>query len=287
MSETRLARCYGAWAVVTGASDGIGRAFARTLAEAGLNLVLVARRAEALESLRQEIQTDWNVEAVVLAADLARPEALDALAARTSDLDVGLLVAAAGFGTSGRFIDAELAEELEMIDVNCRAVAALAHHFGGRLARRGRGGIVLLSSLVAFQGAPRAANYAATKAYVQSLAEGLRLELAPAGVDVIASAPGPIHSGFAARANMHLGQAQTPEVVAKGTLAALGRRGTTRPGWLSKLLGWSLASLPRWARVRIMTLVMGGMTRHQEDSQPATNDQEPRPAGQATAHPEV
>jgi len=118
-----------------------------------------------------------------------------------------------------------------------------------------------MSSLVAFQGVPRAANYAATKAYVQSFAEALRLELKPLGVDVIASAPGPIRSGFATRASMRMGLAQTPRDVADATLAALGRRGIVRPGWLSKFLEASLMFLPRWGRVRTMGFVMAGMTR--------------------------
>jgi hypothetical protein len=117
--------------------------------------------------------------------------------------------------------------------------------------------------VVAFQGVPRAAHYAATKAYVQTLAEGLRVELDPLGVDVIASAPGPVRSGFEARADMKMAQALAPGVVAAQTLDALGRRGTVRPGWLSKLLGWSLAATPRPLRVRIMKQVMGGMTAHQ------------------------
>ena len=149
-----------------------------------------------------------------------------------------------------------------MIDVNCRAVAALAHHFGNRFAKVGRGGLVLMSSLLAFQGVPRAANYAATKAYVQSLAEGLRLELSPLGVDVVAAAPGPIQSGFAKRADMKMSMAGTPASVAQGALEALGRTGTVRPGLLSRVLGFALAFLPRWGRVRMMSLVMAGMTKH-------------------------
>jgi hypothetical protein len=261
MLRKRFAEKYGSCALVTGASDGIGREFARRLAEAGLNLVLVARRAEVLEQLAGELRSSFGVDVAVLPADLARSEAVDSIARLTADLDLGLLVAAAGFGTSGRFVDSQVQDELEMIDLNCRAVAALAHHFGARFSRRGRGGIVLVSSVVAFQGVPRAANYAATKAYVQSLAEGLRAELEPLGVDVVASAPGPVHSGFAGRAGMRMGLAQTPLAVAQATLDALGRRGTVRPGWLSKLLGWSLALLPRWARVRVMALVMRGMAR--------------------------
>jgi short-subunit dehydrogenase len=117
-----------------------------------------------------------------------------------------------------------------------------------------------MSSLLAFQGVPRAGNYAATKAYVQSFAEALRHECAPFGVDVIASAPGPIRSGFAARAAMTMKLAQTPRDVVGVTLAALGRRGTIRPGWLAKFLEASLALLPRWGRVRVMGRVMHGMT---------------------------
>lgn len=175
---------------------------------------------------------------------------------------MGLLVASAGFGTSGPFLEGALEQELGMIDVNCRALAELSHVFGNRFVARKRGGLVLMSSLVAFQGVPRAANYAATKAYVQSFAEGLQLELAPHGVDVLASAPGPVHSGFTARASMTMGFAQTPREVAGSTLAALGKTGTVRPGLLAKLLELSLQFLPRWGRVRMMGLVMSGMTRH-------------------------
>lgn len=256
---TRLTT-YGPWAVVTGASDGIGREFARTLAKEGFKLVLVARRRQALESLANELP---GAEVRVIGADLSTGEGLARVEAETKPLDVGLLVASAGFGTSGAFLDNTLEAELSMIDVNCRAVAALSHSFGQRLVKRGRGGIVLLSSLVAFQGVRHAANYAATKAWVQSFAEGLALELGPAGVDVLASAPGPVRSGFGARANMQMSMAATPDIVANSTLAALGRRGTVRPGLLSKLLEWSLMFLPRWGRVRVMSLVMGGMTKHQ------------------------
>jgi uncharacterized protein len=259
---TRLRGRYGPWAVVTGASDGIGREFALRLADEGLDLVLVARRRDILERLGAELRARASVRVLAIAADLATTEGVRAVVEGAASLDVGLLVASAGFGTSGPFIDAPLEEELGMIDVNCRSVAALAHHFGNRFAKARRGGLVLMSSLLAFQGVPRAANYAATKAYVQSLAEGLRLELAPLGVDVVASAPGPIRSGFAKRADMKMGMAGTAASVAQGTLDALGHAGTARPGFLSKFLELSLAFLPRWGRVRMMGVVMAGMTKH-------------------------
>lgn len=255
-------RRYGPWAVVTGATDGIGRAFAFELASRGVHLILAARREALLTKLAEELATRFQIEARPVAVDLARQDGPEQLVVAAAHVDVGLLVAAAGFGTSGNFVDAPRGPELEMIDVNCRAVAALAHAFGRRFAGRGSGGLVLLSSLVAFQGVPRAANYAATKAYVQSLAEGLRRELRPRGVEVIASAPGPVLSGFGARAAMTMTMGATPDVVARGTLRALGRAGVVRPGWLSKVLEWSLALLPRWGRVRMMGVVMGGMTRN-------------------------
>lgn len=260
--QERFRARYGPWAVVTGASSGIGRAMALELAEAGLNLVLVARGRATLERMAAELAARHGVEARVVAADLAPAAGTEAVEAATQDLDVGLLAAAAGFGTSGPFLDSSLKEELEMLDVNCRAPLAMSLHFGRRFAGRGRGGVVLMGSIVGFQGTPLAANYAATKAYVQTLAEALHAELGPLGVDVVSSAPGPTDSGFAARAGQQMGATVKPDAVARVTLDALGRKATVLPGALSRVLGYSLAPLPRGARVRIMGRVMNGMTKH-------------------------
>ena len=256
-----LLASYGPCAVVTGASDGIGRALALRLAARGFDLILVARREAKLAEVAREC-ANYGVQATPYAADLSDPAAVAATMNACEASDVGLFVAAAGFGASGMFIDNDLDVELNMIDLNCRSLAHMTHGFGGRFARRGRGGIVLMSSLVAFQGVPRAANYAATKAYVQSLAEGIWAELKPLGVSVLASAPGPVKSGFGARAGMAITTGQTPEEVAEGTLNALGRRATVRPGLLAKLLELSLSPLPRSARIFAMGRAMAGMTAH-------------------------
>lgn len=235
------------------------------LAAARLSLVLVARTGETLETLSNELRARHEIDVRVLAVDLAQDAALDEIAAATEDLEIGLLIAAAGFGTSGRFLDAQFEREAEVLAVNCRAVLGLSVQFARRFAARGYGGIVLMSSIVGFQGVPYSANYAATKAYIQSLAEALQAELKPLGVDVVACAPGPTDSGFAARANMRMGATVTPDTVARETIAALGRRATVLPGILSKALTFSLAPLPRSARVRAMGAVMRGMTKHQAE----------------------
>lgn len=250
---------YGPWGVVTGASSGIGRALACRLAESGLNLVIVARRRAPLDGLAAELSAQHGVQVRVIDLDLAREDQLHVLRAATEELEVGLLVAAAGFGSSGPLLDADITAETEMLMVNSRAVLQMCHHFGGRFRGQGHGGVVLLSSIVGFQGMPYAAHYAATKAYVQALAEALQVELSPWGVDVVSAAPGPTGSGFAARARMQMGQTLEPERIAQPILDALGRKATVLPGTMSKLLVYGLAPLPRWARVRIMGTVMRGM----------------------------
>ena len=260
--QSRFRARYGPWAVITGASSGIGREIALCLAESGLNLVLVARRRDVLEHLATDLTARYGIEARVIDVDLVEEKAADVINAGVSSLDVGLLVAAAGFGTSGPFLNANLEQEIAMLHVNCRALLSMTLSFGRRFASRGRGGIILMSSIVGFQGVPNSAHYAATKAYVQSLAEALHVELAPRGVDVLASAPGPVHSGFAERAGMQMGMALKPRDIAQPTLNALGGGSTVLPGFLSKLIPYSLAMVPPWAQVRIMGMVMKGMTSH-------------------------
>ncbi len=262
----RIRERYGPWAVVTGASSGIGRGIARDLAGCGLKLMISARRRLELEGLAAELRELGAPEVRVVPADLSAEAGIEAIEAHSVDLDVGLFVASAGFGTSGPLLKSPLETELNMLAVNCHALLSLTHHFGRRFVERGGGGLLLLSSIVAFQGVPRAGHYAATKAYVQSLAEALHHELAPHNVDVLAAAPGPAASGFAERANMQLGAAMPAEAVARPALRALGRRSTALPGLLTKFLVGSLSLLPRGGRVRVMSMVMGGMTAHQTQS---------------------
>ena len=250
---------YGPWALVTGASSGIGRAFAVELARAGLCVAITARNGGALAELERELKAEGSPEVRVDPLDMGDANAAHVLSERLSSLDIGLVVVSAGFGSSGPFLGSDPDVEANMVDVNCRALMQVAHTFGRRMSERDRAGLILLSSIVAFQGAPYAANYAATKAYVQSLAEGIGFETRHTGLRVVACAPGPVRSGFADRAQMAMTNAQSPESVARGALGKLGRGGTCRPGALTQFLSSSLATLPRWGRIRVMAKIMSGM----------------------------
>jgi uncharacterized protein len=253
---------YGAYAMVTGASEGIGRCFAEELAKAGMNVVLVARREEHLNALAKDLEARYAVLCPVITTDLSNEAQLDKLIEITDSLDIGLLVCNAGFGTAGNFLDSAIETEMNMLCVNCAALTRLVHHFGRKFKNKGTGGVVLLSSIVATQGVARSAHYAASKAYVQTLGEGLQQEWRGSGLDVLLVAPGPVETGFAKRSQMRLGRAASPQVVAVQSLQALGRQNTIHPGGLAKLMALALATTPRALRVKIMSTIMGSMTRH-------------------------
>jgi uncharacterized protein len=262
--KDRLLHKYGEWAIVTGASSGIGLELAMQLADAGLNLVISARGVERLDETAKQLRARSAIEVRIVAADAATTDGIDKITGATRDLNIGMLIVSAGYGTSGALIDNPLQTELDMLRVNCEGLLNLTHFYARQFAAQRRGGIILMSSIVAFQGTPYAANYAATKAYVQTLAEGLAVELKPYGVDVLAAAPGPVKSGFGSRSNMNITSSLSPSQVGIPILHALGRRTTVLPGLLTKILFYSLQLLPRWGKVKVMGTVMADMTKHQK-----------------------
>src|SRR5512135_1227359 len=172
----RLAR-YGSWAVITGASAGLGEEFARQIAAEGVNVFLVARRADRLASLESELRERYGIEARSLPLDLTREGADGVLDEATSSLDVGLFINNAGFGYMGRFLDQDPARLLEMVRLNCAATMLLSHRFGRRLRNRARGAMVVVASLAGFQPTPYMSLYGATKGFDLLLGEGLAYEL--------------------------------------------------------------------------------------------------------------
>lgn len=260
--KQRLKNRYGEWAIVTGASSGIGLELATQLADAGFNLILNARNEDRLSKVEQQLK-NHNIDIKSVVADLSDKDGVEKIIQSAQGLKVGLLINNAGYGTSGLFVQSSLELEIDLLRVNCEAVLALSHFFAQKFKQQGRGGIIFLSSLVAFQGVPYAANYAASKAYIQSFAEALAIELKPFGVDVLAAAPGPVESGFGQRANMQMDNAMSPDQLGVPILAALGNRTNVIPGLLSKVLTYALRTVPRFMKVKIMQKVMGGFTKHQ------------------------
>jgi uncharacterized protein len=211
--KSRLKKEYGPWAIVSGASSGIGLEITERLAESGFNLLIHSRSENTLQEIARRLRATYHVEVTTVASDVSEFSGVQKIIEAAQTLPIGLLVASAGYGTSGEFIHASVHAETNMLRVNCEALLSLTHHFAQKFSAQKRGGIILMSSMVAFQGVAFSANYAATKAYVQSLAEALAEELKPYGVDVLAAAPGPVASGFGQRANLKMNMSLTPQQV--------------------------------------------------------------------------
>lgn len=185
-----LTKRYGGWAIVTGASSGIGRRFAHRVATDGMNLVLVARSEDALQQTADEIHDQYAVQTRVLTLDLSQPISREILDRETVDLDVGLLINNAAVEQRGTFVRHSIEEIRQGLELNVTAPTELAQIFGRRFVKRGHGGIVFISGSIAYQAVPYLANYAAAKSHQLNLAEAMYYELKPYGVDILALAPG-------------------------------------------------------------------------------------------------
>ena len=262
MNQTKFLQKYGSWAIVTGASNGIGKEFAIQLAKIGFNVVLVARRKGLLEELSDQLENSYGIKCMSINLDLGHADAANILDDMTSHLDIGLIVSNAGFGTSGKLIESKIDVEKNLVDLNCRSLMELSYIFGQKFAKKNHGGIILISSLLGFVGIPGSANYAASKAFVQSFGEGFHSEMKPYNVDVLTVAPGPVHTGFAEKANMNFILALSPENVAQDSINALGKKITLLPGFLTKFLYYSLQPLLlRNLKIMVMGLVMKTMIK--------------------------
>src|SRR5580704_4707875 len=216
--EKSIAEWQGKWALVTGASAGIGKALAEQLAAGGTNLVLTARRRERLEDLARRLSTTHKIRAEIFVADLADPAGPETILAftREKNIPIDLLINNAGFGAYGEFVTSDRPRELEMVQVNCAAVVNLTHLFLPTMIERRSGDILILASTASFQAVPYITVYAATKAFDLSFAEGLAEELKPRGIRVCALCPGSTESEFHEVAN----QANVPAMNTKRESAA-------------------------------------------------------------------
>lgn len=259
---TQWAQRYGPWALVTGASSGIGAEFARQLAARGLNLVLVARRLARLEALASELTAAHGVAVRPLALDLSTPDFMAALEAACADVTVGLVVSNAGYSITAPLVESDAGAQVDLLHVNARAPLLLGMGFGRKMRDQRRGGLIFVSSIAAFSAAPGWANYAAAKSYNLLLAEALARELRPFGVDVQALCPGTTATEFLDQAVIDRPfLPMTADVVVRHALAQLGRRTTVIPGWRNRLLVWGTRLVPRRLASVVAGLIVSTMTR--------------------------
>ncbi len=243
--------------LITGASSGIGEAFARRLAARGENLLLVARSEDKLKSLCEELAQAHNVHAQYVALDLTQSDAPGTLFAETKrrGLEVETLINNAGFGSMGDFAALDVARELEMIDLNVKALVALTYLYLAPMRERKSGTIINVASTAAFQGVPFMATYAATKAFVLSFSEALWDENRPLGVHVMALCPGVTETNFFAAAKTDkppMRAAQTPDEVVDTALNGLKRKKShIISGWTNYIMTESERLVPRWIVARI------------------------------------
>jgi short-subunit dehydrogenase len=244
-------RYQGMTALITGASAGMGEAFARQLADQGANLVLVARSGEKLYRLAETLQGEARVQVTVLPADLSSSEAVDGLIAevKSRDLRIDILVNNAGLGVFENFLDTKFAKQVEQVDVNVRALVSLTYAFAPGMVAMHRGGVINLASTAAFQPLAGGSVYAASKAFVLFFSEALALELDKTGVKVTAVCPGPVATQFFAKMNPKL---QAKEMDQPGPVVSDILRGFERgrrvvyPGKLANRIStWGARFMPR------------------------------------------
>jgi short-subunit dehydrogenase len=258
-SPVPFAQRYGPWALVTGASMGIGRAFAHQLAARGVHVVMLASRTGPLEEAAAHVRAAHpDVQVVTAPVDLTLdPEPLwDALAPHLRARELGLLVCNAAHSSVGRFLSTPLTEHHRALRVNAGSVLTLVHRLAPPMVERRRGGIVLLASLGGRQGTPLVASYAATKAFDAVLAEGLWSELQPLGVDVLSCVVGATRTpGLLSSSPQLTGSGMPapgePDQVAREALDALGHHMQVVPGATNRLAAGLVSLLPRAVAVRL------------------------------------
>lgn len=254
VGENRFTDRYGTWALVAGASEGLGAAFARQLAGRHMNLVLVARRREPLEALGKELRGAWGIEVLCVEGDLASSVFLKTLQAQCADLDLGVIVCNAAQAPIGDFVSRDTEDLNRVVDVNVRAPLLLLRSLLPRMTARGRGAAILMTSFTGHLGTPRIAAYAASKAFLRVLGESLWYELKDRGVDVIACSCGAVRTpGYAAAAGKDAPGALSADKVAKRALWALGGGPVVMPGLVNWFATVAMSRfLPKRASVGIL-----------------------------------
>jgi len=231
---------YGPWALVTGATSGIGEAISHELASKGINIALVARKKEDLELKASLLKTKYHIDTQIISADISTEDGIDKVKTTTKELSIGLLAIAAGLEVNGAFEKNDLQKELKVVQININATLQLTHHFAEKMVSVGKGGIILVSSLSGHMPNPYFANYAGTKAYVLNFGASLYGELKPKGVDVTVLSPGLTNTPMIKDNGVDWSktpiQAMSPEKVAQTAVNSLGKKLIAIPGTKNKIM---------------------------------------------------
>ena len=253
---------YGPWALITGASRGLGAEFTRQCAERGLNTVLVATNPELLQARADSIKKDYGVEVRTIVLDLSCEEFLPDITPVTGSLEIGLLINNAGLSKVSPFLNLAEDELIKQLHVNTRAGLILTRHFARKMAERKRGGIIFLASGSALSGTAYSANYAGTKAYNLILAESLWYELKPHGVDVLGFMAGPTKTpGWNANSPRpgRFVKVMDVKTTVNEALQALGKRPSLIAGKSNRLGYFFMGRI--LSRARAIRIVSGSMDK--------------------------
>ncbi len=260
-NRTTFKERYGTTALVTGASSGIGRAFAQQLAEEGLQLILVARRRALLDELARELRLEYGTRCLVIAEDLTAPAAVQELCTQIEweGWRVDLLVNNAGVGRYGHFEGTDPQADQRTLILNCSVPLELMQRLLPGMRERRHGGVICVGSLLADLHAPYFATYSASKAFIATLAQSLQAELAGSGVDLLLLVPGLTRTEFFASNGISREfpfPASTPDRVAQLALRALGRRSRITQGWMNRLFRLSYSLMPGGVSAALNRILM-------------------------------
>ena len=256
----RLVDKYGKWVLITGASSGIGKAFAYRLADEGFNLVLAARRIQRLEEIAVDLRNRYKIDIIIVQVDLTKDDFLKIIIDAIGDKEINLLINNAGVGAAGELISIDPQVEVDMIKLNCIAPVELTQHFAKKMMQRKKGGIIFLGSTVANQGTPLMSVYAATKAFNLILGEGLWYEMKQHSVDVLVVNPGGTNTEFQRISDMSSGPfVRESSDVVNTALSALGKKPVIVDGFINKMMAFGSKILPAKTATTIAGAIAGNL----------------------------
>ncbi|MBI9073323.1 MAG: SDR family NAD(P)-dependent oxidoreductase [Melioribacteraceae bacterium] len=236
---------YGNWALITGASSGIGKEFAHRFAEMNINLILIARREELLKSIKTDLEERFKVEIIIIPLNLTDHDFLKIITKRIEGKKVNILINNAGIGALGDFFKNDITQYEEIIKLNCIAPIVLIKHFADEMIKEGKGALIFVGSVVGILPSPRMSIYSASKAFLNTFGESLWNELSDSGIDVITIMPGSTDTEFQRLSKGKTLNIRRAKDVVNTTLKSLGKKPAAIDGLLNKLFFTGSRFFPR------------------------------------------